>query len=142
MDLKSRVGETTQEYREPVTESRLRAFSEAIGAQEMAEAPATYLTTCRSGVFDTIERLGFKLSDVLHGEQEYEYQEPILAGDTLIYFSKLAQALEKRGTTPMTFLVIETTVKAERKGGGAPVPVGISKTTVILRQSPKGASSA
>lgn len=114
--LKERVGETSSPHFDDATAERLAAFSAAIGAPAREVAPPTFLTVGRKGEFELLQRLGVPLQRVLHGEQEYEYLRPIRAGDRVEYVTRLANVLEKRGTSSfMQFLIFETafTVRGE-----------------------------
>jgi hypothetical protein len=54
---------------------------------------------------------------VLHGEQEFEYHRPILAGDVLVGEGKVTEAYEKEtGSALMTFVVSETTWMDDKTG--------------------------
>jgi acyl dehydratase len=55
-------------------------------------------------------RLPFDLKRVLHGEQEYEFLEPIHAGDVLTATSRIVDVYEKPGKRggSMNFAVTET----------------------------------
>jgi hypothetical protein len=72
----------------------------------------------------------FELSRVLHGEQEYSYVRPIVAGDVLRCVSRVADVYEKEGKQggAMTFLVSE--VRGEDEEGQL---VFTGRSTVILR---------
>jgi acyl dehydratase len=56
-------------------------------------------------------RVPMDLKRVLHGEQEFEFLEPIRAGDTLTVTSRIADVYEKPGKRggAMTFVITETT---------------------------------
>lgn len=61
-------------------------------------------------------RVPFDLKRVLHGEQEYEFLEPIHAGDTLTAVSRIVDVYEKPGKRggSMTFAVTETEYRNQR----------------------------
>jgi acyl dehydratase len=77
--------------------------------------------------------LGFDWRYVLHGEQEFEYHQPIRAGDLLTAQVKIADRYEKAGKRggKMTFAVIETEY---RNGKGETVLVG--RRTLIQTEPP------
>jgi acyl dehydratase len=54
--------------------------------------------------------LGFDQEHVLHGEQAYQFQRPVVVGDTLSAKTTLTDVYqrERRDTAPMTFCVFET----------------------------------
>jgi acyl dehydratase len=67
---------------------------------------------------------------ILHGEQEFTYERPVLAGDVLVGEGKVVDAYRKesKGRT-MTFVVMET-VWSERETG---TPVCTSRMNIIHR---------
>ena len=67
---------------------------------------------------------------ILHGEQEFTYHRPVLAGDVLVGTGKVADAYRKesKGRT-MTFVVVETDW-TERDSGA---PVCTSRMNIIHR---------
>ena len=64
----------------------------------------------------------------LHGEEEYEYYKPILAGDVLTCESKITEAYEKPGRRggKMTFIVLEFSFYNQKRE-----KVLVSRTTSI-----------
>jgi hypothetical protein len=51
---------------------------------------------------------------VLHGEQSFEYHQPVVAGDVLSYRGVVTDIYQKEsGSSTMTFMVIETTYARE-----------------------------
>jgi hypothetical protein len=67
---------------------------------------------------------------ILHGEQEFTYRRPVVAGDVLVGRGTVADAYRKesRGRT-MTFIVVET-AWSERDSGE---PVCTSRMNIIHR---------
>lgn len=67
---------------------------------------------------------------ILHGEQEFTYERPVLAGDVLVGEGKVVDAYRKesKGRT-MTFVVVET-AWSERDSGN---PVCTSRMNIIHR---------
>jgi acyl dehydratase len=67
---------------------------------------------------------------ILHGEQEFTYERPVLAGDVLVGEGKVVDAYRKesKGRT-MTFVVVETAFR-ERDTGA---PVCTSRMNIIHR---------
>lgn len=133
-DFKSlaRDGLRSKEYRLHVAPDRIGAFSGAVHAQDRGEAPPTFLTIARDGEFELLQVLGLPLKNILHAEQEYEYEAPLLAGDELVYSTSLAQVLEKKGGSgSMTFFILETVFEAER--GGNRMRVGRARTNLLTR---------
>lgn len=77
--------------------------------------------------------LGFDWRYVVHGEQEFEYYQPIKAGDVLTGQMKIADLYEKAGKRggKMTFAVIETKYS---NAEGEPVLLG--RRTLIQTEPP------
>ncbi len=67
---------------------------------------------------------------ILHGEQEFTYERPVLAGDVLVGEGKVVDAYRKesKGRT-MTFVVVETAWR-ERESGA---PVCTARMNIIHR---------
>ena len=80
-------------------------------------APPTFLRTFLFETRDSVDSL--KVEDwsyIVHGEQEFEYIAPVLAGDVLTGRDKILKVFRKesrRGGT-LTFAVIETTFHNQR----------------------------
>lgn len=115
------IGSTSEVYEFEVEKGAIRAFAGSIGDgnplyndEEYAKsqgfasivAPPTFPQTFK------IPTPGFHTVDkrrTLHGEQEFIYERPIVAGDVLSCVSKLVDIIErpgKKGT--MTFFLFET----------------------------------
>jgi acyl dehydratase len=67
---------------------------------------------------------------ILHGEQEFTYHRPVLAGDVLVGEGSVVDAYQKesKGKT-MTFIVVETAWRAQATGE----PVCTSRMNIIHR---------
>jgi acyl dehydratase len=137
------VGKTYPSVTYEVGREKIREFATAVGEsspiyhdREAAKeagypeqpAPPTFATVLhlQSGpavLSDPDLRLDY--SRVVHGEQEFEYRRPILAGDTLTATPRIAE-IYARG--PLEFLQIETSVTDE--AGGL---VAIARATLISR---------
>ena len=81
-------------------------------------------------MFEVIGKLMQNGGLVLHGEQEFEYHRPIVAGDVLRSEGKVVDAYEKesKGKT-MTFLVTENVFKDAKTGD----PVLTTRMNLIHR---------
>ncbi len=81
----SLVGRTfppTQPHR--VTEDRLREFAAATGGEYAGRAPATYpIVLAFEAMNAFLEGEGVELSRIVHGEQKFAYERPIVPGDVL-----------------------------------------------------------
>jgi hypothetical protein len=81
----SLVGRTfrpTPEYE--VTEDRLRGFAAAIGTSYDGSAPPTFPIVLAFDAMNAfLEAEGIDLFRIVHGEQKFAYQRPVVAGDEL-----------------------------------------------------------
>ncbi|MDA5108363.1 MaoC family dehydratase N-terminal domain-containing protein [Brevibacillus thermoruber] len=134
------VGSTSEPQLVEVEKGAIRAFARAIGddnplysdeafAREQGYAslvaPPTFPTTFRI----PNPNIRLELSRVLHGEQEYAYERPIVAGDVLRCVNRVVDVYERTGKLgKMTFLVTE--VRGEDLEGN---PVFRGRSTIILR---------
>jgi acyl dehydratase len=57
--------------------------------------------------------MGVRMERILHGEQRFTYQQPIVAGDTLTFRSKIADIYDKKDGL-LEFIAQETTVSNQR----------------------------
>lgn len=137
---KSIVGQASAPQDFIVERGAIRRFAEAIGdtnplfvdaaytqSRGFADviAPPTFPTTFRLALPVTID-----LSHVLHGKQEYTYQRPIVAGETLRCTNTITQVYERDGSLgTMTFVVVEVSGTDPQ---GAPVFTGTS--TIIIHE--------
>ncbi len=130
--LKPHIGTKSKQFREEITASRIAAFCKAVHAPVNEKAPPTFLTSFRHGEFDIFKEIGVSLSSILHGEQEYQYQDSILANDIITYTTTLAHVLAKSGNTAkLQILTLETEFIAERNQ--QKFPVGKARSTMVVR---------
>jgi N-terminal half of MaoC dehydratase len=67
-----------------VTDDGLRQFAEAVGGEYAGRAPATYPIVMAFEAMNTfLEEEAVELSRIVHGEQKFAYERPIVAGDVL-----------------------------------------------------------
>lgn len=138
---------------DPASTGEVGAFRQSVrwGAPGF---PWTYLTRCRAGEFEIVEKLGISINHVLHGEQEYEFLDVKNAeralsgrsdGATLLYQTILSDHFEKKGASAtLQFLVMVTEVHVVSAAsevhdallGPAPGsrPFARAKTTFVVRR--------
>jgi hypothetical protein len=104
----------------PVERGKVREFATAILDdnplyldEEAPPAPPTFTMTQQlwPSTFDEPPAdLGINFALVVHGEQEFEYLEPVRAGDVLTGETRVADVYTKEGKRggTLTFLVLET----------------------------------
>ncbi|HET6770136.1 MAG TPA: MaoC family dehydratase N-terminal domain-containing protein [Actinomycetota bacterium] len=120
------VGETSPIHHD------LEAAKEAGYAEQVA--PLTFATVLHLRAIPAVltdPDLRLDYSRVVHGEQEFEYHRPILAGDVLVATQRIAD-ISFRG--PLEFLRIETTITDD-----AGAVVVVARATLISR-GPAGGS--
>jgi acyl dehydratase len=67
-----------------VTEDGLREFAAATGGEYAGRAPATYpIVLAFEAMNAFLEGEGVELSRIVHGEQKFAYDRPIVPGDVL-----------------------------------------------------------
>lgn len=67
-----------------VTEDGLREFAEAVGGEYAGRAPATYpIVLAFEAMNAFLAEEGVELSRIVHGEQRFAYERPIVPGDVL-----------------------------------------------------------
>ncbi|QRG68761.1 MaoC family dehydratase N-terminal domain-containing protein [Brevibacillus choshinensis] len=136
---RSVIGTTSESKVIEIEKGAIRTFANAIGDpnplytdEEFAKkhgfaslvAPPTFPTTFRV----PNPNLQIKAARVLHGEQEYSYVRPIVAGESLRCSSKVVDVYERAGKLgAMTFLVTE--IRGEDLDGNL---VFTGRSTIIL----------
>lgn len=136
MDPRELVGSEAGPYEEHLSVERMAEFARSVSAA-MPGIPPTWLTLCRKGEFELLTRAGFRLDQVLHGEQEYRYLEGYAAFEDALsskskdelcvgYRTRLAEVTSKAGGG-LLFLVFETEVSVL-------APIAMARTTIVIRQ--------
>ncbi len=119
---RSLIGRESEPVVHEVEKGAIRRFAEALGdpnpiytdegAARAAGFPALVAPPTFPVVLTANERFRHSLDlgtrSILHGEQGFEYVRPIVAGDRITVVSKVADVLERPGTSGATdVLVIE-----------------------------------
>ncbi len=118
-----------------VEKGAIRKFAEAIGDPHPAylageAAPPTFPTTFRTGYPPgATPGVDFDLSHVLHGEQEYDYERPLRAGDRIQVRQSVVDYKER--TTSMGTMVFLTFESEGRDATGALVFRG--RSLILIR---------
>jgi hypothetical protein len=108
-----------------IERGRLRFFAKAIGETDPVytettsardagyadlPAPPTFLFAAEldsGALFGALERLGVPPEKILHGEEHFDYFEPIAAGDTVTVTSRIADIYDKKDGA-LEFIEIES----------------------------------
>jgi len=132
------IGKTSEPMDFEVEKGHIRRFAEAIGDDNplfndeahakscgypSVLAPPTFPTTFRVPMPIDVDYARF-----LHGEQEYSYTRPIVAGDVIRCVSRIANVFEKTTSLgEVTFLVTEL-IGTDTQGA----PVFTATSTAII----------
>ncbi|MEQ1754462.1 MAG: MaoC family dehydratase N-terminal domain-containing protein [Micropepsaceae bacterium] len=110
-----------------IEKGRLRFFAKAIGEtnpiytdEHVAKAagysslpaPPTFIFAAEldaNTLMPALQEMGVNLSRILHGEQRFDYVEPIVAGDTITVESRFTDIYDKKNGA-LEFLVKESVV--------------------------------
>lgn len=119
---KNAIGRSSPPTLNEVEKGAIRRFAEALGDynpiyydEEYARAsgfptivaPPTFPASFHSAA-DLRELLGVGIKSLLHAEQAFDYERPILAGDRIYVSTKVADVMEKTGPAgKMDVAVIE-----------------------------------
>ncbi len=119
---KTLIGRESEPTLHEVEKGAIRRFAEAIGdpnplaLEEAAARAAGYASLVAPPTFALTlgwsERFRHSLDlgtrSILHGEQQFEYARPVVAGDRITVKSKVADVQERAGASgPMDVIVIE-----------------------------------
>jgi acyl dehydratase len=126
---RSLIGRESEPVLHEVEKGAIRRFAEALGdpnpiyVDEAAARAAGYPALVAPPTFPvaltTNERFRHSLDlgtrSILHGEQQFEYARPVLAGDRITVRSKVADVQERAGASgPMDVIVIEDEGRDEK----------------------------
>ena len=123
---KSFIGKTSTPVVMHIERGKIREFARAIKDEDPVYHDEAYAAKEAGGIVPPVTflqtvshwddgrgrvRIPFDLKRVLHGEQEYEFLEPIRVGDVLTVVSTITDIFEKPGKRggSMNFAVTETT---------------------------------
>lgn len=126
---RSLIGRESEPVLHEVEKGAIRRFAEALGdpnpiyADEAAARAAGFPALVAPPTFPVAltanERFRHSLDlgtrSALHGEQQFEYARPILAGDRIVVRSRVADVQERSGASgPMDVIVIEDEGRDEK----------------------------
>jgi acyl dehydratase len=126
MSIQDLIGKELPSFEMPVERGKIREFANAIGDDNPIYHDPSYAAESEFGAIlapptfaatKAFWRIGQSASDLagldprfrLHGEEEFEYFHPALAGDVLTCRVRVSDAYEKPGKRggKMTFVVVE-----------------------------------
>ncbi|RJP70047.1 MAG: MaoC family dehydratase [Candidatus Abyssobacteria bacterium SURF_17] len=142
---KSVIGKTTPTCKMDVEKGHIRRFAQAIGDdnplyydEEYAKksryggiiAPPTFPTVFGFEGERVLSGLDINYARLLHGEQEYEYLKPIMAGDTIRFSTKITDVDVKEGKGGAMDII-----KTEMAGYNQhDEKVFVARSTVVIRR--------
>ncbi len=124
---RSFIGASLAESTLSIDAARLKFFAEAIGETNLVylngdaaraaghadiPVPPTFLMagTMDSGVmFDMLDRMNVPIGKVLHGEQQFDYLAPVVAGDVVAISTRIVDIYDKKNGA-LEFIITENTV--------------------------------
>ncbi len=143
---KSAIGRTTGTGTMVVEKGHIRRFAQAIGDdnplysdEDYAKksryggiiAPPTFATTLGfESKENVLDGLDINFARLLHGEQEYEYHKPIMAGDVISFSTKITDITEKEGRSGAMDIITTETTGHNQDGN----KVFVGRSTVVIRR--------
>ena len=136
MDYEKLQGKKVGPFSFEITQPHLERFNEVVCSSHSTQFPPTLMTIGQQGVFKLLEELKIPLSEVLHGEQEYEYGTAVpVAGDKVEYECEIKKVTVKGRTRKMVFLLFESSYRIPKSGD----LIAISRSNVIHRPGEENA---
>jgi acyl dehydratase len=126
---RSLIGRESEPVLHEVEKGAIRRFADALGdpnpiyvdeaAARAAGFPSLVAPPTFAVALTSNERFRHSLDlgtrSILHGEQQFEYARPILAGDRIVVRSRVADVQERAGASgPMDVLVLEDEGRDEK----------------------------
>ena len=143
---RSAIGRTTPVSTMEIEKGHIRKFAEAVGDdnplycdEEHAKnsryggiiAPPTFVTTLGfESKGNLMEGLDINYARLLHGEQEFEYFKPIMAGDTISFSTSITDISEKEGRSG-AMDIVKTEMTGHNQDGDK---VFVGRSTVVIRR--------
>ena len=103
LTAKDIIGLKSPPYTVPVEKGQLKFFAKATGiadpiyTDEAAAKQAGYASLPVPDSPTDLDKLGFDLTGVLHGEQKFDYYRPVCAGDEITLQGEIIDYYEKKG---------------------------------------------
>jgi acyl dehydratase len=120
------IGETNPVYLDA-------AAARAAGFPDLVATP-TYPIAFMAEAMDPdlFYELGLYIPSIVHGEQEFVYERPVVAGEELTVKGRIADVWEKTGQSgALDFVVLEARASDEDDK-----PVYVSRITLIAKRAP------
>lgn len=126
-------GEWLEFQEESIDGESVDRFRRATASRHVTSVPPTYVTLFRHAEYEWLNRLDVDVRNLLHAEQEYEYQRRLEVGDAPLVRTRLMEFRERRRQREiMRFIKLESEMRVRGE-----VAV-VSRTTFVVRQPTEG----
>ena len=134
---KEMIGRVLSTGSATVDGAHVAAFAAALGdanPEYSTLAPPTYpiafMAQSMAGAASSFDELGLNFMTLVHGEQEFEYQRPVMAGETLTLTARIADVSEKQARSGILDILVLATEATDAAGK----PVFASRQTLVSRR--------
>src|SRR5262249_54097488 len=92
--------------------------------------PIAFMAQAMAGAASSFDELGLDFMTLVHGEQEFEYERPVKAGETLTLTARIKDVDEKQGRSGTLDILVLETEATDAAGRG----VFKSRQTLVSRR--------
>lgn len=92
--------------------------------------PIAFMAQSMAGAASSFDELGLNFMTLVHGEQEFEYERPIKAGETLTLTARIEDVYEKEARSGILDILVLGTVASDAAGKR----VFVSRQTLVSRR--------
>lgn len=92
--------------------------------------PIAFMAQSMAGAASSFDELGLNFMTLVHGEQEFEYERPVKAGETLTLTARIHDVYEKEGRSGILDILVLETEASDQDGER----VFASRQTLVSRR--------
>lgn len=92
--------------------------------------PIAFMAQSMAGAASSFDELGLNFMTLVHGEQEFDYERPVKAGETLTLTARIHDVYEKEGRSGILDILVLETEASDRDGKR----VFASRQTLVSRR--------
>jgi len=92
--------------------------------------PIAFMAQSMAGAASSFDELGLNFMTLVHGEQEFEYERPVKAGETLTLTARIHDVYEKEGRSGILDILVLETEASDQNGKR----VFASRQTLVSRR--------
>lgn len=92
--------------------------------------PIAFMAQSMAGAASSFDELGLNFMTLVHGEQEFEYERPVKAGETLTLTARIHDVYEKEGRSGILDILVLETEASDQAGER----VFASRQTLVSRR--------